>query len=138
MQGLLQKAEEFSKLGGLAATGEGVERLIPSNWAHTVHYTAQRYHAPESVEEVCEIVAHASRVRVIGTRHACSTCADCPDGDLADVVKRSEEQHDRSLTLADAMAADMNALAKEQKAKESAETMESIHKARTAAGDKTT
>ena len=71
MQGLLQKAEEFSKLGGLAATGEGVERLIPSNWAHTVHYTAQRYHAPESVEEVCEIVAHASRVRVIGTRHAC-------------------------------------------------------------------
>lgn len=82
MQGLLQKAEEFSKLGGLAATGEGVERLIPSNWAHTVHYTAQRYHAPESVEEVCEIVAHASRVRVIGTRHACSTCADCPDGDL--------------------------------------------------------
>lgn len=58
--------------------------------------------------------------------------------ELADVVKRSEEQHDRSLTLADAMAADMNALAKEQKAKESAETMESIHKARTAAGDKTT
>ena len=82
MQDAFDAADAFSKLGGLGATGEGVERLIPANWARTLYYTAQRHHAPETVEEVQAIVAQSERVRVVGARHSFSACADTPEGDM--------------------------------------------------------
>lgn len=66
----------FEKLGGIGIVGESIERLVPQNWARNVKYTAVRFHAPESVEELASIVRDAEEVRVIGTRHSFSTVAD--------------------------------------------------------------
>ena len=71
----------FDKLGSLGVVGEGLDRLIPSNWARNVAFTARRYHAPTSVEELCDLVHSSPKVRVIGARHSFSTIADS-DGDL--------------------------------------------------------
>jgi alditol oxidase len=46
------------------------------NWAGSYAYRARTLHRPATVEEVRAIVARASRVRVIGTRHSFSDIAD--------------------------------------------------------------
>jgi xylitol oxidase len=46
------------------------------NWAGTHTYRAARLHQPGSVEELREIVAHAPRVRVLGSRHSFTDIAD--------------------------------------------------------------
>ncbi|MGH3358738.1 MAG: D-arabinono-1,4-lactone oxidase [Nocardioidaceae bacterium] len=46
------------------------------NWSRTYVYGARAIHRPRSVEEVQEIVAAASRVRALGTRHSFNDLAD--------------------------------------------------------------
>src|SRR4051812_13962447 len=46
------------------------------NWGGNHSYRAGRLHRPSTVEELREIVAHAPRIRVLGTRHSFSNIAD--------------------------------------------------------------
>ena len=50
------------------------------NWANNVAYRAARYHEPTTVDELCAVVAAATKVRAIGSRHSFNTIADT-DGD---------------------------------------------------------
>lgn len=52
-----------------------------TNWAGNLQYSAARLHAPTTVEQVQEIVAGASRVKALGTRHSFNRVADT-SGDL--------------------------------------------------------
>ena len=47
-----------------------------TNWARTYTYGARAIHRPTSVEQVQEIVARASRVRALGSRHSFTDIAD--------------------------------------------------------------
>lgn len=46
------------------------------NWAGNYTYTAARIHRPETVEQIRELVIHASKVRALGTRHSFNDIAD--------------------------------------------------------------
>jgi xylitol oxidase len=52
-----------------------------SNWAGNITYQAARWHWPETVEQVQELVAHSHKLRVLGSRHSFNSIADSP-GDL--------------------------------------------------------
>jgi xylitol oxidase len=52
-----------------------------TNWAGNVTYGAARWHWPETVEQVQEVVNRSRRVRVLGSRHSFNRIADTP-GDL--------------------------------------------------------
>lgn len=52
------------------------ERFAGQNWAGNYRYWAEKLHRPSTREELQEIVAHASRVRVLGSRHSFSDIAD--------------------------------------------------------------
>ncbi len=51
------------------------------NWAGNVRYRAVRFHQPTSVADVQSVVASATKVRGVGSRHSFNTIADT-DGDL--------------------------------------------------------
>lgn len=55
------------------------------NWAGNVTYGAARRHAPTGVDELQRVVAGASRVRVLGSRHSFNDIADT-DGDLVSLA----------------------------------------------------
>ena len=62
-----------------------------SNWAGTYAYRAERLHRPATVEQLQELVAHAPRIRVLGSRHSFNDIADSAelvalDGLPADVA----------------------------------------------------
>src|SRR5215204_3263489 len=46
------------------------------NWAGNYRYTAQAIHRPRTVEDVQSLVRHASKLRVLGTRHSFNDIAD--------------------------------------------------------------
>ena len=46
------------------------------NWAGNYAYRAERLHRPSTLEQVREIVANASRIRVLGSRHSFNGIAD--------------------------------------------------------------
>ena len=46
------------------------------NWAGNLRYRAARVHRPASVQEVCEIVKRAGRVKALGTRHSFNGIGD--------------------------------------------------------------
>src|SRR4051812_17161120 len=52
-----------------------------SNWAGNIPFGAARYHRPQTVGQVQEIVRRAGKVRVIGSRHCFNGIADTT-GDL--------------------------------------------------------
>ncbi len=56
-----------------------------TNWAGNIAFAAQRVHRPESVDELRDIVATASRVRAIGTAHSFNDIVDT-DADLVSVA----------------------------------------------------
>ena len=56
------------------------------NWAGNYEYSAARFHHPETVEQVQELVAHSTEVRVLGTRHSFNGIADCT-GDLISLAR---------------------------------------------------
>lgn len=49
-----------------------------STWSQTYAYTARELIEPRSIDELCETVAGARRVRALGTRHSFSAIADSP------------------------------------------------------------
>lgn len=57
-----------------------------TNWAGNVTYQARRLHSPESVPQLCRLVAEAGRIRALGTGHTFNTIADSP-GDLVSLAK---------------------------------------------------
>ena len=64
---------------------------IERNWAGNHQYQAGRIHRPESLDEVASIVASATRLRVLGSRHSFTDIADSAEllslaGLPADVV----------------------------------------------------
>ena len=46
------------------------------NWAGNYTYQAEKLHRPSTVEQVREIVARATHVRVLGSRHSFDDIAD--------------------------------------------------------------
>jgi alditol oxidase len=52
-----------------------------TNWAGNYEYRAQRINRPRSLDELAEVVAGASRVRAIGSRHSFTGIADT-EGEL--------------------------------------------------------
>lgn len=53
----------------------------PSNWAGNYTYQAPRFHQPQTVEQIQELVAHSSQLKALGTRHSFNDIADS-SGDL--------------------------------------------------------
>jgi len=49
---------------------------ITGNWAEHVTFGAQSTHFPRRLDELREIVRHASRVRMAGARHSFNAIAD--------------------------------------------------------------
>ncbi len=62
------------------ATAEAVDGTL-TNWAGNYTYQAARLHHPRTVDEVQAIVAGATRVKVLGSRHSFNAVADTT-GDL--------------------------------------------------------
>ena len=52
---------------------------MTTNWGGNYTYRASVVHRPSSLDELSEIVRHAERVRVLGTRHSFSDIADAPE-----------------------------------------------------------
>lgn len=48
------------------------------NWAGNYQYTAAAIHRPDTLEEVQELVAGASKIRALGSRHSFNAIADSP------------------------------------------------------------
>ncbi len=48
------------------------------NWAGNLAYTAARWHRPESLAELRELVTRTPKLRVVGTRHSFNAIADTP------------------------------------------------------------
>lgn len=65
----------------------------PSNWAGNYLYRAAQIHAPETVEQVQELVIRSNKVKALGTRHSFNDIADS-SGDLI-----SLERFDKILGL---------------------------------------
>ncbi|MBB4684199.1 FAD-binding protein [Amycolatopsis jiangsuensis] len=55
-------------------------RATRTNWAGNLVYQAREIRAPRTVEEAQELVAHAPRVKALGSRHSFNKVADSPDG----------------------------------------------------------
>jgi alditol oxidase len=53
------------------------------NWAGNLRYSAARTHHPETVDQVREIVAHADKVKALGTRHSFNEIADCAQDQIS-------------------------------------------------------
>jgi alditol oxidase len=53
----------------------------PSNWARNYTYRAARFHQPETIEQIQELVIHSEKMKALGTRHSFNDIADSP-GDL--------------------------------------------------------
>lgn len=72
------------------------------NWAGNLAYSAGRFHQPESVEQLQEIVRASRRVRALGSRHSFSEIADTT-GDqvsLARLPRRIEvDPESRTVTV---------------------------------------
>lgn len=53
----------------------------PSNWAGNYTYRAAQIHAPETVEQIQELVTRTNKLKALGTRHSFNNIADS-SGDL--------------------------------------------------------
>jgi xylitol oxidase len=49
------------------------------NWAGNFEYRAARIHRPSSLEQLRELVAAASQIRVLGSRHSFNAIADAAE-----------------------------------------------------------
>ncbi len=49
------------------------------NWAGNYQYNAARVHRPETVEQVRELVARGTKLKVLGSRHSFNGIADCAE-----------------------------------------------------------
>jgi xylitol oxidase len=72
---------ETSELPGRSsgtAGGRGSGLNAERNWAGNYRYTASAIHRPRTLEEVQEVVAGASKIRALGSRHSFNAIADSP------------------------------------------------------------
>lgn len=53
------------------------------NWAGNYRYSASELHVPENMEQVQELVARSSRIKVLGTRHSFNGIADSTESLLS-------------------------------------------------------
>ncbi len=60
-------------------------RMTLTNWAGNIAFGAARVHRPSTVDQVRAVVAHARRVRVLGSGHSFNDIADTP-ADLVSVA----------------------------------------------------
>lgn len=58
------------------ATGLRGNTMIITNWSGNITYHAARHHAPTGIAQLQAIVAHAEKIRVLGSRHSFNTIAD--------------------------------------------------------------
>ncbi len=75
---------------------------IGTNWSANHAYRAQRIEAPSSVEEVQRLVADATAVRALGTRHSFNPIADSADLLLSTanlVFAPHIQEHERIVTV---------------------------------------
>lgn len=72
---------EVSELPGLGSRSGSGNSAPGLNWAGNYRYTAAAIHRPRSLEEVQEVVAGATKIRALGSRHSFNAIADSP-GDL--------------------------------------------------------
>jgi xylitol oxidase len=56
------------------------------NWAGNIAYTATRFHQPETLSQIQELVASANRVKALGSRHSFNNIADT-EADLISLDK---------------------------------------------------
>src|SRR5262245_54567941 len=49
------------------------------NWAGNYTYNAARFHYPETVEHIQDLVSHCRKLRVLGARHSFNGIADSPE-----------------------------------------------------------
>ena len=69
---------EISEMTGLTGHTGTVGAAPELNWAGNYRYTAAAIHRPRSLDEVQEIVAGASKIRALGSRHSFNAIADSP------------------------------------------------------------
>jgi xylitol oxidase len=62
----------------------------PGNWAGNYTYSAIRWHSPQTVEQVQELVTRCRKLKVLGTRHSFNGIADTP-GDLISLEHFDQE-----------------------------------------------
>jgi xylitol oxidase len=60
----------------LGAERPSDSRARPTNWAGNVTFTAEEIQRPGSLREAAELVARATRIRAVGTRHSFNDLAD--------------------------------------------------------------
>src|SRR3954463_11129364 len=63
------------------------------NWAGNYTYSAARFHVPETLEQLQELVAPSSRLRALGSRHSFNGIADTTEDQI------SMEHFDQVLSL---------------------------------------
>src|SRR5215212_3574935 len=63
------------------------------NWAGNYTYSAARFHAPETVEQLQELVSRSSKLRALGSRHSFNGIADTTEDQI------SMEHFDQVLAL---------------------------------------
>ena len=61
----------------------------PTNWAGNIHYSAARWHWPETLEQLQAVVRRTRKLRVLGSRHSFNTIADTPE-DLVSLERMPE------------------------------------------------
>src|SRR4029453_19444798 len=61
--------------GSSTEAGGGAPEL---NWAGNSRYTAAAIHRPRTLEEVQDVVAGASKIRALGSRHSFNAIAGSP------------------------------------------------------------
>ncbi|WP_104175137.1 FAD-binding protein [Arthrobacter sp. Y81] len=66
---------EMAGLTGHTGTGGAAPEL---NWAGNYRYTAAAIHRPRTLEDVQDVVAGASKIRALGSRHSFNAIADSP------------------------------------------------------------
>ena len=69
---------EISEMTGLTGHTGTVGAAPELNWAGNYRYTAAAIHRPRTLEEVQEVVAGASKIRALGSRHSFNAIADSP------------------------------------------------------------
>ena len=50
----------------------------PKNWAGNYAYRAAQIHAPETVEQIQELIKRSHKIKALGTRHSFNDIADSP------------------------------------------------------------
>ncbi|WP_022917569.1 D-arabinono-1,4-lactone oxidase [Ruania albidiflava] len=66
--------------------------MTETNWAGCYTYTAQRLHQPDTVSAAQRIIAEATRIRALGSRHSFNDLADS-DGDLISLAALPADIH---------------------------------------------